>query len=215
MVLTTRVVDYRRLMPYGVMWTAKGPTARCSLWGWMSLRRATAREWQRPSLINTAFARDAAGLRQSVMMPMIVRLWVVSDSLVRGGEGGAYAQDGLVVVEGAGPASCATSVLSFLGGGVYARVFGLLFGPVCRVEGGGQVGGVMEGGLREVSLCCRCVQCRCAVPLRLYGVPLVVLTVGDEEVGDCQLVHLDGVGRLGVTVIWAASFLRVVVSGMM
>ena len=31
------------LMPYGVMLTAKGPTARCSLWGWMLLRRSTAR----------------------------------------------------------------------------------------------------------------------------------------------------------------------------
>ena len=28
------------LMPYCLMCTAKGPKARCSLWGWMSLRRA-------------------------------------------------------------------------------------------------------------------------------------------------------------------------------
>ena len=40
-------------MLYGVMWTAKGPTARCSLWGWMSFRRATARVWERPSVIHT------------------------------------------------------------------------------------------------------------------------------------------------------------------
>ena len=71
-------------MPYGVMCTAKGPTARCSLWGWMSLRRATGRVWERPSLIHTASARDSARLRQSVMMPVIVRLWVASDTLVGG-----------------------------------------------------------------------------------------------------------------------------------
>ena len=68
-------------MPYGVMCTAKGPTARCSLLGWMLFRRATACVWKRPSLIHTASARDAAGFRQSVMMPVILRLWVVSDTL--------------------------------------------------------------------------------------------------------------------------------------
>ena len=72
------------LMPYGVMCMAKGPTAHWSLWGWMLLRRATACVWERPSLIRTASARDAAGFRQSVMMPVIVRLWVVSDTLAGG-----------------------------------------------------------------------------------------------------------------------------------
>ena len=72
------------LMPYGVMCTAMGPLVRCGLWGWMSLRRTTARVWERPSLIHTAPARDAAGFRQFVMMPVIVRLWVVSDTLVGG-----------------------------------------------------------------------------------------------------------------------------------
>ena len=71
-------------MPYGVTCTAKGPTARWSLWGWMLWRRATARVWERPSLIHTASARDAAGFRQSVMMPVIVRLWVASDTLAGG-----------------------------------------------------------------------------------------------------------------------------------
>ena len=64
------------LMPYGVIRTAKGLTARWSLLGRMLLRRATARLWERPSLIHTASARDAAGFRQFVMMPVIVRLWV-------------------------------------------------------------------------------------------------------------------------------------------
>ena len=68
-------------MPYGLMCTAKGPTAGCSLWGWMLLRRATARVWERLSLIHTASARDAAGFMQSVMMPVIGRLWVASDTL--------------------------------------------------------------------------------------------------------------------------------------
>ena len=71
-------------MPYGMMCTAKGQTARCSLRGWMSLRRATGRVFVRPLLIHTASARDAAGLRQSVMMPVIVPLWVVSETLVGG-----------------------------------------------------------------------------------------------------------------------------------
>ena len=72
------------LMPYGVMRTAKGLTARCRLLGLMSLRHATARVWRRPSLIHTASARDAAGFRQSVMMPVIVRLWVAWDILRAG-----------------------------------------------------------------------------------------------------------------------------------
>ena len=73
------------LMPYGVMCTVKGPMARWSLWGWMLLRCATARVWERPSLIHTASAPDAAGFRQSVMMPVTVRLWVASDTLAGGG----------------------------------------------------------------------------------------------------------------------------------
>ena len=68
------------LMLYGVMCTAKGP----SLWGPMLLRCATVRVWERPSLIHTASARDAAGFRQSVMMPVMARLWVASDTLAGG-----------------------------------------------------------------------------------------------------------------------------------
>ena len=66
------------------MCTAKGPTAHCSLWSWTLLRRATAAVWERPSLIHMASAHDAAGFRQSVMMPVIVRLWVASDTLAGG-----------------------------------------------------------------------------------------------------------------------------------
>ena len=48
-------------MPYGVMWTANGPTACCSLWGWMSLRHAAALVWACLLLIHAASAGDAAG----------------------------------------------------------------------------------------------------------------------------------------------------------
>ena len=72
------------LMPYGVMSTAKGPTACCSLWGRMLLRRAGDCVLERPSLIHTASALDAAGFRQSVMMPVIVLLLGACDTLVEG-----------------------------------------------------------------------------------------------------------------------------------
>ena len=55
----------------------------------------TAAVWECPSLIHTAPARDAAGFRQSLMMPVIVRLSVASDTLVAGG---AYAGDTVVFV---------------------------------------------------------------------------------------------------------------------
>ena len=51
---------------------------------------------------------------------------------------------------GAGLAPCIVSVLGLLGGAVYACVFGLLVGAVCRVEGGRPGGAVMEGGVWEV-----------------------------------------------------------------
>ena len=69
MVLTPGVVDAVRGDMYG-----EGLTARWILWGRMFWRRATACVWERPSLIHTASARDAAGFRQSVVMPVIVRL---------------------------------------------------------------------------------------------------------------------------------------------
>ena len=180
-------------MPYGVTCTAKGPTARWSLWGWMLWRRATARVSERPSLIHTASARDAAGFRQSVVMPVIVRLWVASDTLAGGG---ADAGDGVVVVEGAGLAPRIVSVLGLLRGGVYTCVFRLLVWAVCCVEGGGPGGGVVEGGVWEVPPCCPCVQGGRGGPFRLYGVSLVVSATGDEDVGGRQLIHLCGVGEV-------------------
>ena len=40
--------------------------------------------WERPSLINMASARDAAGFRQFVMMPVMVPLLVASETLAEG-----------------------------------------------------------------------------------------------------------------------------------
>ena len=97
-------------------------------------------------------------------------------------------------MKSAGPASCIVSLLGFLGRGVYACAFGLPVGAVCRVKGGGPAGGLMAGGVQEISLCCPCVQGGCGGPFGLYGVPLVVPAVGDEDVGCRQFVHLGGVG---------------------
>ena len=99
-------------------------------------------------------------------------------------------------MEGAGLAPCIVSVLGLLGGGVYACVFGLLVGAVCRVEGGGPGWGVMEGWVWEVPRCCPRVQGARGGPLRLYGVSLVVSTMGDKDVGGRQLIHLCGVGKV-------------------
>ena len=180
-------------MPYGVTCTAKGPIARWSLWGWMLWRRATARVWERPSLIHTASARDAAGFRQSMVIPVIVRLWVASDTLA----GGALMQgNGVVVVEGVGLEPRIVSVLGLLGGGVHTCVFVLLVGAVCCVKGGGPGGGVVAGGVWDVPSCCPCVQGGRGGPFCLYGVLLVVSAKGDEDVAGCQLIHLCGVGEV-------------------
>ena len=50
----------------------------------MLWRRASTRVWEGPSLIHTASARNAAVSRQSVVMPVIVQLWVASDTLAGG-----------------------------------------------------------------------------------------------------------------------------------
>ena len=138
-------------MTYGVMCTAKGPMTRCSFLVWMLLRRATARVWERPSLIHTASARDAAMFRPSVMMPVIVRLWVALHTLAGGGADAGY---GVVVLGGVGLAPCVVLVLGLFAGSVYACVHGLLVGGVWRSEGGRPGGGVMEGGLQEVPSAC-------------------------------------------------------------
>ena len=54
----------------------------------------------------------------------------------------------------------------------------------------------MEGGVWEVPSCCPRVQGGRGGPLCLYGVLLIVLAMGDEDVGGRQLIHLCGVGEM-------------------
>ena len=181
-------------MPYGMMCTAKSPTLRCSLSGRVSLRRATARVFRAPLADPHCVrpcCRRAQAVRDDAGDPAVV------GGIRHPGAGGAYARDCVVVVKGVGLAFCVVLVLGFLGGGVYACVFGLAVRAVCHVEGGGPGGGVIEGGVLEVPLCRPCVQGGCGGPLRLYGVPLVVSTVGDEDVGGPQFIHLGGVVEVG------------------
>ena len=51
--------------------------------------------------------------------------------------------------------------------------------------------------MREGSVCCASVQGGRGGPLRLYGVPLVMSAMGDEDVGGCQFIHLGGRGGDG------------------
>ena len=74
---------------------------------------------------------------------------------------------------------------------------------------------MLEGGVWEVPPCCPCVQVGCGGPFRLYGVLLIVSVTGDEDVGVVSTYTCVVWGRWRVTVILAASFLRVVVWGMM
>ena len=48
----------------------------------------------------------------------------------------------------------------------------------------------------EVPSCCPRVQGGRGGPLRLYGVSLVVLAMGDEDVGGRELIHLCGAGEV-------------------
>ena len=180
-------------MPYGVTCTAKGPTARWSLWGWMLWRRATARVWERPSLIHTASARDAAGFRQSVVMPVIVRLWVVSDILA----GGAPMRGMVWSSWRARALRLASCRCRASWAWVCTPVcLGFLLGRSAVWKGVGQEGAWWRVGCGRSPLCCPCVQgCR-GGPFRLYGVSLVVSATGDEDVGGCQLIHLCGVGEV-------------------
>ena len=156
------------LMPYGVMCTAKGQTARCSLWGCMLLRRATARVWEGPSLIHTASTRDAAGFRQSMaggalMRGMMWSLWRVRALRIASGRCSA---------SWPGPCTC-------------------IVRAVCGVEGGWPGGGVMEGGVWEVPPSSPSVRGDRGGPLRLYSVLLVVSVMGDEDVGGRQLISAE------------------------
>ena len=101
-------------------------------------------------------------------------------------------------MEGAGLAPCIVSVLGLLSGGVYACVFGLLVGAVCCVEGCGPGGGVVAA----VPSACMVYRSSCRRWL--------TRTLGAVSSYTCVVW-----GRWRVTVILAASFLRVLVPGMM
>ena len=55
---------------------------------------------------------------------------------------------------------------------------------------------MMEGGVREFPPGCPCVQGGRCGPLRLDGVSLVVLAMGDEGVGSRELIHFGGLGEV-------------------
>ena len=151
--------------------------------------------WERPLLIHMASARDAAVRAvQAVRDDSCDR--AVVGGIIHSGGGGADAGDGVVIVEDASLAPCVVSVLGLLGGGVYACVFRLLVGAVCRAEGVGQGGGLMGGWVWEVFPYCSRVQGGHGGPLRLYGVSLLVLAMGGEDVGGRQLIHLCGMGEV-------------------
>ena len=74
---------------------------------------------------------------------------------------------------------------------------------------------MMEGGVWEVPPCCPRVQGGERGPLRLYGVSLVVSAMGDEDVGAVSSYISAVWRRWRMKVILVASFLRVLVGGMM
>ena len=76
MVLTPGLVDAVRGDVYG-----EGSDGALEFVGLDVVEARHRPVWERPSLIHTASARDAAGFRQSVVMPVIVRLRVASDTL--------------------------------------------------------------------------------------------------------------------------------------
>ena len=178
----------------------------------MLWRRATARVWERPSLIHTASARDAAGFRQSMMMPVIVRLWVASDTLA----GGALMRRMVwSSVKGAGLAPRIVSVLGLLGGGVHTCVFGLLVGASAVWKGVGQEGAWWRVRCGRSPRVAHVYRVAAAAPLacmvyRSSCRRRVTRTLGAVSSYTCVVW-----GRWRMTVILAASFLQVVVRGMM
>ena len=115
------------------------------------------------------------------MMPVIVRLWVASDTLL-----------GVALIGGMVWSLWRVRVLRLASCRCWASWVGMcmpvclglsLGQSVCRVEGGG------------AGRAPRC--CSGGGPLRLYGVSLVMSAMGDELVLGCQLIHLCGVGGGG------------------
>ena len=179
-VLTTGVVD--------AVWAdvdTKGPTACCSLRGWTWLQRATARVWDFPLLIHTASICDGAEFRQFVMMPVIVRLCVASDTLV----GRRPPMRGIVrslrrvralprAFRRCWACRAWVSTPAWLGlllgrSAAWVRVGCGRSPPVAHVYR------VVMGGL-----------------FRLYGVPFAVSALSNDNLRGCEFVHLGGVGKV-------------------
>ena len=178
----------------------------------MLLRRATAHVWERLSLIHTASARDAAGFRQSVMMPVIVRLWVASDTLA----GGALMR-GMVWSSWRLRALCLASCRSWASwAGVCIPVcFGFLLGRSAVWKGVGQEGAWWRVGCGRSPRVAHVYRVVAAAPsacmvYRSSCRRWLTRTLGAVSSYTCVVW-----GRWRVTVILAASFLRVVVWGMM
>ena len=126
-------------------------------------------------------------------MPVIVRLWVVSDTLA----GGAPMR-GMVWSSWRARALCLASCRCRASwAGVCTPVcLGFLLGRSAVWKGVGQEGAWWRVGCGGSPLCCPCVQGGRGGPFRLYGVSLVVLATGDEDVGGRLLIHLCGVGEV-------------------
>ena len=198
--------------PYGVTCTAKGQTARWSLWCWMLFRRATARVWERPSLIHTVSARDAAGFRQSVMMPVIVRLWVASDTLA----GGALMW-GMVWsswrVRALRLASC--RCWGFWAGVCMPVCLSFLLGRSAVWKGVDQEGAWWTVGCGRSPRVAHVYRVVAAAPSAFMVYRSSCLRQVTRMLGAVSSYTCVVWGRWRVTVILAASFLRVVVWGMM
>ena len=196
-------------MPYGMTCTAKGSTVRSSLLGGMLWRRATARLWEHPSLIHMASARDAARFRQSVRMPVIVRLWVASDTLapMRRMVWSSWRVRALRL------ASC--RCLASWAGMCIPVCLGFLLGRSAVWKRVGQEGAWWRGACGRSPRVTHVYRVAAAAPsaCKVYHSSCrrwVTRTLGAVSSYTCVVW-----GRWRVTVILAASFLRVVVWGMM
>ena len=164
------------------------------------------------SLIHTASARDAAGFKQSVVMPVIVRFWVASDTLA----GGA-------LMRGTGWLSWRMRALRLASCRCWASWAGVCI-PVCLEsllgrsavwKGVGpegawwRVGCGRSPGVAHVYRVAAAAPSACMV-YRSSCRRRVTRTLGVVSSYTCVMW-----GRWRVTVILAASFLRVVVWGMM
>ena len=124
-------------------------------------------------------------------------------------------RDGVVVVEGVGLASGVLSVLGLLGWSVYACVFGLRLGPSAVWKGVDQGGACWMVGCGRFPRVAHVYRAVAAVPsaCMVYSSSCwrwVMRTLGAVSSYTCVVC-----GGWRVTVILAASFLLVVVWGMM